>query len=103
MSQDVIATCREIEAEIVRILTEKFLWEPNRVRGAMEAVLARSIRVQLRGTVKQCRDPNDDMFLECAARSGADLLISGDEDLLILRSYQGTRILAPAEYLGIVC
>jgi uncharacterized protein len=100
MSEDVIATCPEIEAEILRVLTEKFLWEQRRARAALEAVLARSIRVQLRGTVKECRDPNDDMFLECAARANSDLLIAGDKDLLVLGSYKGTRIVTPAEYVG---
>jgi putative PIN family toxin of toxin-antitoxin system len=68
MSEDVIASCAEIESEILRVLTQKFLGEPSRVQGAREMLLARSIRVRLRGTVKECRDPNDDMFLECAVR-----------------------------------
>lgn len=75
MSEDVIASCAEIETEILRVLTQKFRWEANRVYAALEMVLARAIRVHLRGTVKQCRDPNDDMFLECAVRANADLLI----------------------------
>jgi uncharacterized protein len=100
MSEDIIATCPEIEAEILRILTRKFLWEPNRADAALEAVLTRAIRVRLRGTVKVCRDPDDDMFLECAARANADLLIAGDRDLLVLGSYEGTRILTPAGYVS---
>ncbi len=99
MSEDIIATSPEIEAEILRVLTQKFLWEPNRAHAALEAVLTRAIRVRLRGTVKECRDPDDDMFLECAARANADLLIAGDKDLLVLGSYKGTRILTPAEYV----
>jgi putative PIN family toxin of toxin-antitoxin system len=102
MSEDVIATCSEIELEILRVLTHKFLWDPHRAHEALETVLARAIRVQLRGTVKQCRDSHDDMFLECAARANADLLIAGDKDLLVLGSYRGTRILTPAEYVGTV-
>lgn len=100
MSEDIIATCPEIEAEILRVLTRKFLWEPNRADAALEAVLTRAIRVRLRGTVKVCRDPDDDMFLECAARANADLLIAGDRDLLVLGSYKGTRILTPAGYVS---
>ncbi|MFZ0770462.1 MAG: putative toxin-antitoxin system toxin component, PIN family [Candidatus Sulfotelmatobacter sp.] len=100
MSEDVIASCPEIEAEILSVLTEKFLWEPNRAHAALEAVLARAIRVRLRGTVKLCRDPNDDMFLECAARANADLLIAGDKDLLVLGAYKRTRIVTPAEYVS---
>jgi len=100
ISEDVIATCSEIEAEILRVLTQKFLWEPHRAESALRGLLARAIRVRLRGTVKQCRDPNDDMFLECAARAHADLLIAGDKDLLVLGSYRGIRIVAPAEYVA---
>jgi putative PIN family toxin of toxin-antitoxin system len=83
----------------MRVLTQKFLWEPNRSHAALETVLARSIRVRLRGTVKVCRDPDDDMFLECALRANADLLIAGDKDLLVLGSYRTTRIVTPAEYI----
>jgi len=99
MSDDVIASCAEIEAEILRVLTQKFLWELNRAHAAIEAVLARAIRAQLHGTVKECRDPSDDMFLECAARANADLRVAGDKDLLVLGSYKGTRILTPAQYI----
>jgi uncharacterized protein len=100
MSEDIIATCPEIEGEILRVLTQKFLWEPNRAHAALEGVLTRAIRVRIRGTVKECRDPDDDMFLECAARAKADLLIAGDRDLLVLGSYKGTRILTPAQYVS---
>jgi putative PIN family toxin of toxin-antitoxin system len=99
MSEDVIAICPEIEAEITRVLTQKFSWEQDRVHAALETVLARSMRVRLRGTVKECRDPDDDMFLECAERANADLLIAGDKDLLVLRCYKSTRILTPAQYI----
>jgi len=100
MSEDIIASCDEIEAEILRVLAKKFLWEPNRAHAALESVLARATRVELHGTVKKCRDPNDDMFLECAARAKADLPISGDKDLLVLGSYQRTRIINPAHYVS---
>ena len=99
MNEDVIATCDEIDAEIVRVLTEKFAWEQQRATSALQVILARGIRVKIRGTVRECRDPNDDMFLECAALSKADLLVSGDEDLLTLRAYKRTRIVTPSEYL----
>jgi uncharacterized protein len=99
VSQDVIASCPEIEAEILRVLIEKFLWEPERANAALADLLGRAIRVRLRGTVKECRDPNDDMFLECAVRANADLLIAGDKDLLTIGSYKGTRIVTPAEYV----
>jgi predicted nucleic acid-binding protein len=65
----------------------------------VQAILARGIRVKIRGMVNVCRDPNDDMFLECAALAKADLLVAGDKDLLTLDTYKGTRIITPSEYL----
>ena len=99
MSEDVIATCDEIDSEILRVLTEKFSWERNRATSALQTILARGIRVKIQGTVKLCRDPSDDMFLECAALAKADLLVAGDKDLLALGTYKGTRIATPSEYL----
>jgi uncharacterized protein len=80
MSEDVIATCNETDAEIVRVLTEKFSWEQHRAMSALQAILARGIRIKIRGTAKVCRDPRDDMFRECAALAKADLLVAGDKD-----------------------
>jgi uncharacterized protein len=90
LSDDVIASCLEIEGEILRVLTEKFLWERARAHAGLESLLARSVRVHLRGSLKECRDPNDDMFLECAVRANADQLIAGDKDLLVGFSRQPT-------------
>jgi putative PIN family toxin of toxin-antitoxin system len=100
MSRDVIATCPEMEEEVYRVLTEKFRWESSRVLTALDTVLARAIHVQLRGTVKACRDPTDDMFLECAIRARADLLIAGDKDLLVLSAFEGIPIVTPAAYVN---
>lgn len=45
-------------------------------------------------------DPKDDKFLECAVAGGADVIVSGDKHLLRLGSYQGIRILSPADFLA---
>jgi putative PIN family toxin of toxin-antitoxin system len=102
MREDIIATSVEMEAEVFRILTEKFSWHTHKATGAIRTILARSIRQQLTHTVYVCRDPKDDMFLECAALAKADYLVAGDKDLLVLDSYQGTRIITPLEYVSIL-
>ena len=61
--------------------------------------LALGIRVKIRGTVMGCRDPGDDMFLECSDLAKADYLTAGDKDLLTLGAYKRTRIVTPSEYL----
>jgi putative PIN family toxin of toxin-antitoxin system len=50
--------------------------------------------------VRECRDPKDDKFLELALDGQADLLVTGDEDLLALHPWRGIPILSPADYLA---
>ena len=51
-------------------------------------------------TVRACRDPGDDKFLEVAVNGRADLVITGDRDLLALDPFMGVSILTPAAYLA---
>ena len=46
-----------------------------------------------------CRDPDDDAVLALAIAASADLIVSGDRDLLNLKSFQGIAIVTPAEAL----
>jgi len=50
--------------------------------------------------VRECRDPKDDKFLELALDGQADLLVTGDEDLLAQHPWRGIPILSPADYLA---
>jgi len=49
-----------------------------------------------------CRDPKDDMYLECALAAAADYIITGDSDLLDLKEYGGVKIVNARSYLDIV-
>jgi len=49
--------------------------------------------------VRACRDPRDDKFLEVALNGKADLILTGDADLLAMHPWQGVQIVNPAEYL----
>jgi putative PIN family toxin of toxin-antitoxin system len=49
--------------------------------------------------VHACRDPNDNKFLEVALNGKAELILTGDADLLALQPWQGVAILSPANYL----
>jgi len=59
-----------------------------------------AVHVEIRERIRICRDPSDDKFLEAAVNGGADLLLTGDADLLALNPFRGTRIMTPGEYLG---
>jgi predicted nucleic acid-binding protein len=68
--------------------------------------LARPARARVRDdcdrarVVHACRDPRDDKFLEVAVNGRADLIITGDRDLLALHSFMGVAIISPAAYLS---
>lgn len=46
-----------------------------------------------------CRDPTDNKFLDVAVNGRADVLVTGDRDLLALHPFRGVAILTPAAYL----
>ena len=95
-----IVTCDELEAEVVRIVSEKFTIDPLDIRQRLAHMLNRAIRVTITGYITGiCRDPNDDFILECAVTANADLIVTGDKDLLSLESFRGIQILTPRQYL----
>lgn len=49
-----------------------------------------------------CRDKNDDVVLATAVTGMADAIVTGDDDLLTLNSYQHIRILSPRQFLELL-
>ncbi len=56
--------------------------------------------VEVTTVVRECRDPRDNQFLELAIDGEANLILTGDADLLELSSFRGVAILAPAATLA---
>jgi len=48
--------------------------------------------------VRECRDPKDDKFLEVALNGRADVIVTGDADLLAMNPWRGVAILSPHDY-----
>jgi len=48
------------------------------------------------------RDPKDDKFLATVKAAGAAYLVTEDEDLLVLGTYEGSRIVTAAAFLAIL-
>lgn len=45
-----------------------------------------------------CRDRKDDKFLELAVNGRADLILTGNNDLLVLNPFRGIPIIAPVSF-----
>jgi len=83
----------------------KFNFNKKRYEAIMESIetIGNKVAVSPRHRVKDaCRDPDDDIYLECALAAGADYLITGDKDLLVLKEYGRVKIVNARSYLDIV-
>jgi predicted nucleic acid-binding protein len=49
--------------------------------------------------VEASRDPDDDKFLELAVAGEAEVIVSGDQDLLVLDPFQGARMVRPRTFV----
>ena len=98
---DQIAICHEIVHEVSAVLVTKFGWKQNDVRSIFKSYLSDTAFVALRGDlVGVCRDPKDDMLFECAARAKAELIVSGDKDVLVVGEYKSIRVVTARQYLS---
>ena len=95
-----VLTCTELEDEVVMIMNRKFGIDTEQTRQRLGELLEKSARIVIAGRISGiCRDPKDDFILECAETGGADLIVTGDKDLLSLASYGRIEIVTPRQYL----
>lgn len=92
------ATLRELTE---RLLSAKFdLYVSREKRNALLLRLLPLLEmIDIVETVQASRDPKDDKFLEVAVNGRADVIVTGDGDLLALNPYRGIVILTPADYI----
>ena len=46
-----------------------------------------------------CRDEDDDWVLATALAGHSDIIVTGDKDLLVLKQFQGIKILSPRQFV----
>ena len=71
-------------------------------RDDLAKMLARAELVTIVQRITACRDPHDDKFLELAVNGHADLIVSGDSDLLALNPFRDIAIVTPAAFVQAV-
>jgi putative PIN family toxin of toxin-antitoxin system len=93
------ATLREL---IERLHSSKF--DPYVPRERHDALLERLVSlveiIDVLQTVRASRDPKDDKFLEAAVNGPADVIVTGDRDLLDLNPFRSIAIVTPADYVA---
>lgn len=62
----------------------------------------KNLRVGVKSKIKISRDPNDDMFIQCAVEYGVDFILSHDKDLLDIKKVHHVNIISPGHFLKIL-
>lgn len=96
-------TSRVLIDELAEVLQRKKLTKPVQATGLTAAQMLRNYQklattITARRLAQQvARDVDDDAVLACALAAQADLIVSGDDDLLVLKQFQGIRIVTAAQ------
>ena len=59
----------------------------------------KSFLIEVTIQINECRDKKDNKFLELAVTPGADCIITGDKDLLVLHPFHNIPILNAADFI----
>ena len=72
---------------------------PPAFQAWLQEVLGAAELIAINERIAACRDPKDDKFLELAVSGRADLIVSGDGDLLALNPFRDIPIVTPAVFV----
>lgn len=88
------------EHELLRVLARPHIAAvtASEFREGLLTLLAAAELVAIAERIALCRDPTDDKFLELAANGGANVIVSGDRDLLALHPFRSIPILTAAAF-----
>lgn len=97
-----ILSSDKIYGELIKVLMlrkfDKYISLYQRKK-FLESFENRANFIQVDEVINVCRDPKDNMFLELAVSGNAQMIISGDKDLLELNPFRDIRIISPKEFL----
>ncbi len=99
LSEHTICVSRGILDELERSLLRKLRFPQLRVREVVRFVSEQCELVEAAPLHKPLsRDPDDDHVLGAAIGGRVDCILTGDQDLLVLRAVGAIRILSPADF-----
>ena len=94
------ATLEELNEVLFRSKFDKYLSFETRWKLLNDYVNAAAL-ITITNSVKICRDKKDNKFLELALDGNAKYIVSGDNDLLILDTFENIQIISPARFIKV--
>lgn len=96
---------RELLEEFIEVVSRpKFqnYFSAENIRELLDFILEQASFVDVKSDIQICRDTKDNFLLSLAKDSQANYLITGDKDLLVLKSIENTKILSLSDFLTIM-
>ncbi len=93
------ATFTELQQVLSRRKFNKYLTSEER-NIFLFKLANESESVDIKEEIKACRDAKDDKFLELAVNGHADLIVTGDADLLALNPFREIEIITPSFFIN---
>jgi putative PIN family toxin of toxin-antitoxin system len=97
--RDALAISPDIIKEVLSVLSSKFGREKEALSHVAVTLLDLGELVRPVQRLRVFRDEPDNRILECAAFGKADLIVTGDKEMLRLKEYMGVKITSLRDYL----
>jgi putative PIN family toxin of toxin-antitoxin system len=89
----------EIEAVMKRPKIQRLIMDESLALAFLSVIKDRILVVNPETEVRVCRDPKDDFILSICKYAILDYLVTGDKDLLVLKSFEGTQIITLEDFM----
>ena len=93
-----IAISQPIINETLRVLREKFDWQPYRLHALGERLCKICTLVEAKETETVLADEPDNRILECAKENASDFIITEDGPMLRIKLFEGIPIMTMREF-----
>ena len=97
---DTLLISKPILDEVLSTLARRFSRDPEALSQVAVTLTDMAELVKPQNTIRVLKDDPDNRILECANAGRADLVVTGDKEMLRLKQYGRTRIVSLREYLG---
>lgn len=87
-------------AELIDVLVKKFQFAPDKLLLVEDLIKENFMLVNPSITISIISDKDDNRVLEAAIEGGCNYIVSGDQDLLKLKSFQNVKIVTPDTFLS---
>ena len=93
-----VDTARELYEVLEREKFDQYVSRETR-REFLTALLKEAELIEPNEEIDVCRDPDDNKFLGLAAAGRPEAIVSGDEDLLVLKTFRDVPVMTADEFV----